>query len=200
MARKRTYPIEVRRESILKAARKLLILKGYQELKLDDLARESKVAKGTLYLYFKNKENVFLEVMRDLIHQIEERMSAAAQKGIGLKIIRNLSREMVLFLYENRDFLAPLYIKQPTMCGAAAGGAVRKAFSKNMSWVSEQLKHCVKLKELRNHDTQQGANFLYALVRMFALFEIPENPKKPIETQMDELMDIFMNGLGRHAK
>ena len=107
--------------------------------------------------------------------------------------------EMVLFLHENRDFLDPLYVKRPTMCGPAAGQAIRKAFSKNVGWISNFLRSGMKAGILKKHDPVQGTNYLFALVRMFALFELPEHPKKSIEKQTDELLNLFLQGLGTRA-
>jgi len=41
-----------KKSKILKAAAKIITKKGYHNTQMDDIAREAKVAKGTLYLYF----------------------------------------------------------------------------------------------------------------------------------------------------
>jgi len=47
---------EQRQNYIIEAARKLLALKGFNEVSMDEIAREVGLGKSTLYLYFKNKE------------------------------------------------------------------------------------------------------------------------------------------------
>lgn len=49
---------ENRKNEILKAAEKLMKVKGIHGLSVDDIAAETKLAKGTIYLYFKNKEEI----------------------------------------------------------------------------------------------------------------------------------------------
>jgi len=51
--------IEDKKVLILDAARRLLIGRGFQDLALDDIAREAGVAKGTLFLYYKSKDELF---------------------------------------------------------------------------------------------------------------------------------------------
>ena len=51
------------REAILAAAQRLLVRYGYRKTTMDDLAREAKVGKGTIYLYFRSKEDVAISVM-----------------------------------------------------------------------------------------------------------------------------------------
>lgn len=68
-----------KRDSILKAAFGVFCDRGYYEMKMDDVARSAGVAKGTLYLYFKDKPDLYVGITRWLIGQalaiIEEVMS-----------------------------------------------------------------------------------------------------------------------------
>ncbi|MBE7637309.1 TetR family transcriptional regulator [Sneathiella sp. P13V-1] len=54
----------VRRESVLSAARRLFIDAGFFDVSMSMIAKEAKVAKGTVYLYFKTKEEIFLELSK----------------------------------------------------------------------------------------------------------------------------------------
>jgi AcrR family transcriptional regulator len=51
-----------RRAAIVNAAERLLAAKGYDGVAMDDVAREAQLAKGTLYLYFDNKDSLYLAV------------------------------------------------------------------------------------------------------------------------------------------
>jgi len=65
-----------RENQIMKAARELFAKKGYYEVKVDDVAELCGVAKGTLYLYFKSKADLFVRVLvegvDDIINDIRE--------------------------------------------------------------------------------------------------------------------------------
>jgi len=50
---------EQRRNSILDAAEKVFFSKGVENSKMDDVAEEAELSKGTLYLYFNNKNDLF---------------------------------------------------------------------------------------------------------------------------------------------
>jgi AcrR family transcriptional regulator len=50
---------EARRESILDAAGRVMSRKGYYQATLEEIAEEAELAKGTLYLYYKDKEDLF---------------------------------------------------------------------------------------------------------------------------------------------
>jgi len=58
---------EERPREICAAALAVFSEKGFAAAKLDDIARRAGVSKGTLYLYFKDKEELFRAVVRDTV-------------------------------------------------------------------------------------------------------------------------------------
>jgi AcrR family transcriptional regulator len=54
-------------EDILNAASEVFIARGYAAARLDDIAARAGVAKGTLYLYFQSKEDIFQSLVRTAI-------------------------------------------------------------------------------------------------------------------------------------
>lgn len=56
-----------RREAILKAALEEFSAGGFAATRLDDVARRAGVAKGTIYLYFADKETLFQEIVRSML-------------------------------------------------------------------------------------------------------------------------------------
>ncbi len=58
---------EARPQEILAAALTVFAERGYAATRLDDVARRAGVTKGTVYLYFPNKEELFKAVIRDTL-------------------------------------------------------------------------------------------------------------------------------------
>jgi AcrR family transcriptional regulator len=63
---------EERRYQILNAAEEVFTVKGFDEARMDDIAEETGLSKGTLYLYFKSKDDLIIAVL-DRIFQREFR-------------------------------------------------------------------------------------------------------------------------------
>jgi AcrR family transcriptional regulator len=59
-----------RREAILAAALAEFSARGFAATRLDDVARRAGIAKGTIYLYFRDKERLFQELVRTMISPI----------------------------------------------------------------------------------------------------------------------------------
>jgi len=54
---------ERKRRRILEAATELFVQHGYRKTSVDDVAREARVAKGTVYLYFKTKADLMMQAI-----------------------------------------------------------------------------------------------------------------------------------------
>jgi AcrR family transcriptional regulator len=61
-----------RRQSLLDSARLLFADKGYHETTVDDITRTANVAKGTFYLYFSEKREIYYEVIRVFLAMVKE--------------------------------------------------------------------------------------------------------------------------------
>ena len=66
----RTQAAEERRSAILAAALEEFTARGYEGARLDDIARRAGIAKGTIYLYFADKEALFQELVRSMVHPL----------------------------------------------------------------------------------------------------------------------------------
>src|SRR3979490_2543103 len=66
-----------RRGAIIEAALDEFIARGFSATRLDDVARRAGVAKGTIYLHFKDKESLFEELIRTAIVPLVSRLGAA---------------------------------------------------------------------------------------------------------------------------
>ena len=66
-----------RRQAIIDAAMDEFIARGFAATRLDDIAKRAGVAKGTIYLHFKDKESMFEELIRTAIVPLVNRLGAA---------------------------------------------------------------------------------------------------------------------------
>ena len=57
---------EIRKNQILDAATKVFVRRGFQHARMDDIVEESGLSKGTLYWYFKSKEDIINAILHRL--------------------------------------------------------------------------------------------------------------------------------------
>src|ERR1700674_4704610 len=83
---------DARPAELLAAAVELFVERGYAATRLDDVARQAGVSKGTVYLYFASKEELFKAVVREGLVPLLERgeKMVAEHHGSAAELIRNL--------------------------------------------------------------------------------------------------------------
>ncbi len=96
---------ERRRNEIIDAAERIFSRKGYEHVTMDDIAAEAELSKGTLYLYFKSREDLHyaivmrgLEILNRLIRDIYD-----PQKS-GLENILQMGESYIRFFREYPDY------------------------------------------------------------------------------------------------
>ena len=67
------YKNEVR-EKIIESAVECFARTGFDRTKMDDIANLSDVSKGTLYLYFKSKEDLFYGICQSSLKKVKEQL------------------------------------------------------------------------------------------------------------------------------
>jgi AcrR family transcriptional regulator len=96
----RTAPDDVR-DVILDAADSLFQRYGYQKTTVDDIAREARIGKGTIYLHFKSKEAVALSCLSRLNERLFERMRVAGRRcGPPADRLRQMILTRILYRFE----------------------------------------------------------------------------------------------------
>src|SRR5215831_3018362 len=68
------YKVEIRNKIVL-AAVDCFSIAGFDRTRMDDIAARAGLSKGTLYLYFRNKEELFYAICQNTIVQLNEQMS-----------------------------------------------------------------------------------------------------------------------------
>lgn len=84
---------DVRPGEILEAALKMFVEKGFRATTMEDIAKAAGVTKGTPYLYFQNKEDIFKAVVRERLVVSLGNMAelAHAHTGSAAKLLHQLS-------------------------------------------------------------------------------------------------------------
>jgi AcrR family transcriptional regulator len=83
--RNRSERAAERRAAIVDAAMEEFVVRGFAATRLDDIAKRAGVAKGTIYLHFKDKESMFEELIRTAIVPLVGRLHARPPAGASIR-------------------------------------------------------------------------------------------------------------------
>lgn len=96
---------EAKYQRILNAALEVFARKGFHEAKISEIARSAGVADGTIYLYFKNKDDLLISLFEAKIEQI----NAGLQRELDqISDIRDRLRHVI-------DYHLQVALKDPTL-------------------------------------------------------------------------------------
>src|SRR6476646_4708347 len=87
-----------RRDAILSAALDEFSAQGYAATRLDDVAKRAGVAKGTIYLYFRDKEALFQELVRTMLTPVVGSIEALRDADVPMRVLAD--RMVDLFVNE----------------------------------------------------------------------------------------------------
>jgi AcrR family transcriptional regulator len=76
-----------RREGILAAALDEFSARGFAATRLDDVAQRAGVAKGTIYLYFRDKESLFQELIRTMLTPLVGTIEAMGKADLPISAL-----------------------------------------------------------------------------------------------------------------
>lgn len=108
---------EQRREEILNAAQKIFFEKGLQNATMDEIAEAAELSKGTLYLYYGSKEDLYFSVMMrglEILHDMF--VQSTEEAPTTFEAIRQLGPTYYEFFQRHRNFFRMFsYFQYPGM-------------------------------------------------------------------------------------
>ncbi len=102
------------KNQILKVAQEILSKEGYVGTSLSNIAKKVGVTKPTIYHYFKNKEELFEEVLINVFNKLEFELKKVNKKESSLdKKLEKLSTTYLEFGIKNKDIFTTALQKIP---------------------------------------------------------------------------------------
>jgi AcrR family transcriptional regulator len=96
---------ELRRKQILDAARTLLLKRGISSTSMNRIARDAELSVGTIYIYFKNKEELYAELQEEGLNILYDKVKEAKDKVSKPKDkLREIALAYLDFSEENRSY------------------------------------------------------------------------------------------------
>lgn len=180
-----------RRQDILEAATKSFSLYGYKATTMDQVAKLANVGKGTIYTFFKNKEELFDEIISKMIHDME----LAADNAISPN---NTFQENVhLSLYEMLEFrlehqlTIKLFQEERDIGTPIVQDVMRQMEKSILLIIQDKIKRAIKKQEIKQCDPELTA---FVLLKLYvALIFDWEKDHEPLQKEaIANLFDLYI--------
>ena len=141
-----------RRDAILAAALDEFAAGGFAATRLDDVARRAKVAKGTIYLHFADKETLFQELIRMELSPVVGALERVSHADIPLRVLADqLVEVFVREIFETRrKDVIRLVITEGPRFPKLAEFYYREVISRVMDTIRAMVRRAVERDELKN--------------------------------------------------
>lgn len=195
---------DARPAELLAAALDLFVERGYAGTRLDDVASRAGVSKGTLYLYYSSKEELFKAVIREglvPVYEHGERM-VDAHTGSAEDLIRNLLREWWETVgATNLGGIPKLMIAESGNFPDVTRYYFDEIVSRGRKLVARAVHLGIDTGEFRDLPVDQIVRLMLAPVMLMAIwrysFEFCDTARLDPDSYLKLHVDVLLNGLRR---
>lgn len=190
--------MEFRHAEILGAACKVFADKGFAEASVDEIAHAAGVAKGTLYLYYSSKRDIYWEALRcglvALCERLEEQVNAA---GSTEAKIRAFMTTKLNYFEDNRDFFKIYYAEfGHTLAQPAFFHCDIKEFHlRQLRLVKKALEDGMRCRAIRNLPAEAAAFAIVNLTRGVITQRLLGWVNTKIEEDIAFMFDLTWKGI-----
>jgi len=193
MARKKD---EEKRKKILNAATKVFARVGFSNTRIQDVAQEAGIAHGTVYLYFKSKDDLFISIFQESLGELIDYISSEVQKKDSAedKLRRMISLQLDV-IEENPDLTKLILIEFPRT-GNFLNDRNIDVLSNYIDVIGDVLKNGIEEGIFStNVKPDIIATMIYAAMQGIATRWILDGMNYSIKTMDVEISEIFLKGL-----
>ncbi|UZE51446.1 TetR/AcrR family transcriptional regulator [Rhodopseudomonas sp. P2A-2r] len=141
-----------RRAAIIAAGLDEFVARGFAATRLDDVARRAGVAKGTIYLYFTDKEALFQELVRSALVPLIARMAAPPVAGVSARaMVESFAETFVRDIAETkRGDILRLIIGEGARFPSLSEFYYREVVSRGIAGMQQLIDYGIARGEIRN--------------------------------------------------
>jgi len=192
-----------RKKLILKSARTLFFEKGFNNVTVDEIAKSSELGKGSIYLYFNSKEEIYAQILLNDIDNFNQHISVLFDEK---KTVDNL---LVEFSYIYVDFflndpelfrILMTYMLQPTKINLTeelnsqiltANARTIDVIGKIFLEASKEFPADINLKQNKNAIW----GLLNGIISLYIFSGAQEKRRERIHSTIKLALEIFIKGL-----
>jgi AcrR family transcriptional regulator len=186
-----------RRDTILAATRHVLARTGRAGASMQAIADEAGVAKGTLYLYFRDREALLQQATDLVFDELLGRLKAVLNERRPLpENLRDLVRTEIEFFDENQDFLRAYMTLRHSGDATRSRRRRRQAppYTRYLTMLTRYLDAAAARDEMKPLDPERLALFFAEGVSAILLHRL-DGPGRPAADDVDWIVDLLLNGL-----
>jgi len=186
--------------AIMDAAVSIFAKKGYRDTTLDEIAITSEFGKGTIYNYFKSKEDIYSAIIDDVSANLYDIVQQADSENKNSKDFFEMHAKLVFqYCVGKRDAFI-IYVREIAHFTTDIFINDRKRINERHKKVRNILIKIIskgmKLKEIKKYDAEKLTTLYEHLIFPYILFLINTfKDKFDQDREIDFILSVFYNGI-----
>lgn len=196
-----------RRKLILKSARVLFFEKGFHSVTVDEIAKISELGKGSIYLYFNSKEEIYAQILLGDIEKFNRQVSALFdEKKSAADLLVEFSSAYADFFLNDRELfrILMIYMLQPERMNLSEelNPQIVNAYTRSIDVFGKILQSGAQKKEFPssiNFKQNQYAiwSLLNGIISLYIFSGFKAKRRERIRATIKSALKIFVRGLSQ---
>jgi len=169
--------------------------KEFHEVLIDEVASLAGVGKGTVYRYFRTKEELYFETVLQAFDDLSETLAkAVSMESSPTRRLERIIRESLRFSVERGHLLSLLRADERRFAVREADLRLRR--DGMMDLVQRVILEGIERREFRGVDARIAAELFRGMIRAANCFRAEEDS---VDGLVEEILGVFTKGIARHA-
>lgn len=187
-------------EQILKAAIKVFACKGFHHARVEEIANEAGVGKGTVYEYFKSKQDLFQEMLK-YIHSLylEKFMIDLEEKHTFKEKVQYLLKSRLRFILEHKE-MAQIFMTDPPPLDDDFKQWFLDLEKQRIQFLQSNVVDGIKRGELKDIDPSLAARIIAGVISCFGssiILDSQDLAESDLEALSAAAIDLLYQGMAR---
>jgi AcrR family transcriptional regulator len=172
---------------ILNGARKIFLEKGYEQSSMRNIANEISYSQGSLYFYFKDKSEIFLELHKEGFALLLKQLKVLDKVADPFERLKAVGRVFIQFAQENKDYYNLMFMVEEPSKKSGTGGfqIAREAIDQLVGIVGE----CQQNGRFKDMDTAYFAFMVLSTLHGICALFCKDRTTSFVNKTNEELME-----------
>ena len=187
-----------RRAQVLLHAKRIFARKGYHRTNVADIIARAGIARGTFYLYFQNKRDLFEELLQQVVSELQTRilrLKVGPEENNPVDQLRDNLRRVVSFVLHERE-LTDILLNHSVGFDRELDTKIREFYDRIAQMIQRSLDLGIEMQLVRQCDTRAVSYCILGGIKE-VVGVLSRTRARDAEILVQEILDFGLRGVAR---
>jgi AcrR family transcriptional regulator len=189
---------QARRAQVLRHAKRIFARKGYHRTNVADIISRARIARGTFYLYFQNKKDLFEELLEQVLTELASRilrLRVGPESPDPVEQLRANLRRVVTYVLDERE-LTDILLNHSTGFDRDLDEKILNFYDRIAALIQRSLDLGIEMDLVRQSDTRAIAYCILGAIKEVVGL-LSRSVAADTDKLVEEVLDFGLRGVAR---